>query len=331
MLGVEEAAFTQAARTDDSAAFALLTEQYRRELLVHCYRMLASYEDAQDLTQETFLRAWDRRATFGGHALRAWLYRIATNACIDFLGKRRDRIPVPADIAGETEVRYLQPYPDSMLPAEATISRETIELAFIVAVQHLPPLQRAVLILRDVLGWPAQQTAESLDTSVASANSALQRARATMREKLPDDRLDWHKPTPRDLSVEERQLVDRYVEAHEHNDLDGLATLLRDDLRFAMPPDPGLFIGKQVCIQGWLDGGFGIAPYDDWRAVRTTANLQPAVALYIRRDGEAGYQPFAIDVLSVVDGAIATITTFFGDTFEALGLPLSLDPLPDRS
>lgn len=331
MLGVEEAAFAKAAQADDAAGFAILTEQYRRELLVHCYRMLASYEDAQDLTQETFLRAWDRRSTFGGRALRAWLYRIATNACLDFLEKRRDRIPVPADIPGETEVRYLQPYPDSMLPAEATISRETVELAFIVAVQHLPALQRAVLILRDVLGWPAQQTAESLETSVASANSALQRARVTMREKLPDDRLDWQHPKARELSNEERTLVDRYVDAHQSLDLDGLAALLRDDVRFAMPPDPGLFIGRDVCMKGWLDGGFGKPPFDEWRAVPTTANLQPAVAMYLRDEGGPGWRAFLIDVLTVKDGLVETITTFEANTFESLGLPMHLDPVPNHS
>ena len=331
MLGVEEAAFARAAQADDAAGFAILTEQYRRELLVHCYRMLASYEDAQDLTQETFLRAWDRRSTFAGRALRAWLYRIATNACLDFLAKRRDRIPIPADIPGETEVRYLQPYPDSMLPAESTISRETVELAFIVAVQHLPALQRAVLILRDVLGWPAHETAEALDTSVPSANSALQRARTTMREKLPADRLDWRQPKNRELSVEERTLVDRYVVAHENGDLDGLAALLRDDIRFAMPPEPGLFIGRDVCWKFWLDSGFGTPPMDEWRAIRTTVNLQPAVGMYVRDETGPGWRAGALDILTVVDGLVETIWTFGPDTFESLGLPMHLDSDQIRS
>jgi RNA polymerase sigma-70 factor, ECF subfamily len=170
-------------RTEDADAFADLVEPYRRELFVHCYRMLASYEDAQDLVQETFLRAWRRRETFEGRApLRAWLYRIATNACLDFLGRRPDRanLPLPDDDR-QGEVAWLQPAPDQLLvatpdrqdPGAVAVTRETIELAFLVAVQHLPPRQRAVLILRDVLGWPAKETASLLETSVASANSAL--------------------------------------------------------------------------------------------------------------------------------------------------------------
>ena len=196
--GADEATFIAAARAADTARFALLTERHRRALQVHCYRMLANYDDAQDLTQETFLRAWDKRASFQGRAaLRTWLYRIATNACLDFLDKRNDRTPVPSPVADYgSEVLYLQPYPDRMLPEdpqESVVARETIELAFIVAVQHLPPRQRAVLILRDVLGWPAATAADALELTVASVTSALQRARVTMRERLPDRRLDWRR------------------------------------------------------------------------------------------------------------------------------------------
>jgi RNA polymerase sigma factor (sigma-70 family) len=198
LIGADEAEFIKAARTDDTGRFALLTERFRRELLAHCYRMLASYEDAQDLTQEAFLRAWAKRESFQGRAsLRTWLYRIATNACLDFLEKRRDRTPIPTDLQGAggtgTEVLYLQPWPDSQPedPQERAVAKETIELAFIVAVQHLPARQRAVLILRDVLGRPAQQAADTLELTLASANSALQRARVTMREHLPEGRLDW--------------------------------------------------------------------------------------------------------------------------------------------
>jgi RNA polymerase sigma-70 factor (TIGR02960 family) len=187
-IGADEAVI-KAARTDDTGRFAVLTERFRRELLAHCYRMLASYEDAQDLTQETFLRAWARRESFQGRAsMRTWLYRIATNACLDFLEKRRDRTPIPTELRGAggtgTEVLYLQPWPESQPddPHERAVARETIELAFIVAVQHLPARQRAVLILRDVLGWPAQQTADTLDLTLASTSSALQRARAKMRQ-----------------------------------------------------------------------------------------------------------------------------------------------------
>ncbi|MGH3339255.1 MAG: RNA polymerase subunit sigma-70, partial [Propionibacteriaceae bacterium] len=267
-IGADEAEFVKAASTDDTGRFALLTERFRRELLAHCYRMLASFEDAQDMTQETFLRAWAKRESFQGRAsLRTWLYRIATNACLDFLEKRRDRMPIPTDLRGAggtgTEVLYLQPWPDSQPddPQERAVARETIELAFIVSVQHLPARQRAVLILRDVLGWPAQQTADTLELTLASANSALQRARATMREHLPEGRLDWSARTAQGLNEDERKLVAAYVQAHESLDIDGLSALLREDLRFAMPPEPGAWIGRDETIRGWVDGGFGRGDY----------------------------------------------------------------------
>ncbi len=171
-LGTDEATFLAAVRSDDQARFALITERHRHELQVHCYRMLANYEDAQDMTQETFLRAWNKRESFNGHAaLRTWLYRIATNACLDFLEKRNNRTPVPAELPDPgSELLNLQPYPDRMLPEdpqESVVARETIELAFIVAVQHLPPRQRAVFILRDVLGWPASKAADALELTIA--------------------------------------------------------------------------------------------------------------------------------------------------------------------
>ncbi|WP_049793884.1 RNA polymerase subunit sigma-70 [Hoyosella subflava] len=325
-IGAAEAQFMAAARSEDTTKFALLTEQYRRQLQVHCYRMLASYEDAQDMTQETFLRAWNRRETFQGRAsLRTWLYRIATNCCLDFLEKRRDRTPVPAELpeAG-TEVLYLQPYPTHMLPddpQDSTVARETIELAFIVAVQHLPPRQRAVLILRDILGWPARQAAESLDLSVASANSALQRARASMREQLPDGRLDWRAASAQTLTAGERALVDKYMAAHEHLDVERLATLLRDDVRFAMPPQPGVWVGRDECVNAWVEGGLGTPGLDDWRCIATTANGQPAVAMYLRKPGDSAHRAFAIDVLRVVDGLVAGITAFGDEVFGSLELP----------
>jgi len=228
-IGADEAEFIQVARRGDAGGFALLTARYRRELLVHCYRMLASYENAQDLTQETFLRAWAKRESFQGRAsLRTWLYRIATNACLDFLEKRRDRTPILTELHGAggtgTEVLYLQPWPDSQPddPHERAVAKETIELAFIVAVQHLPARQRAVIILRDVLGWPARQTSDTLGLTLASANSALPRARVTMREHLPDGRLDWSARARQGLSADERKLVSAYVRGHETLDVDGL-------------------------------------------------------------------------------------------------------------
>ncbi len=330
-MGTDEAQFIEAARTGDTGGFALLTEQFRRELHVHCYRMLASYDDAQDLTQETFLKAWSRRETFEGRSsLRTWLYRIATNCCLDLLEKRRDRTPVPTGTPGETEVLYLQPFPDRQLdevrdPSETVIARETIELAFIVAVQHLPARQRAVLILRDVLGWSAKKTADSLELTLASANSALQRARETMREQLPDGRLDWSARSRRELSGDERAMVDKYVDLHRNFDIDRLASLLRADVKWAMPPEPGVYVGRQLCIDTWVNGGLGEPDCRDFATLPIVVNGQPAVALYLRKPGESAYTGFAVDVLEVVDGLVATIIAFGSDRFESLGLPMSLE------
>ncbi|MFD9944742.1 RNA polymerase subunit sigma-70 [Nonomuraea sp. NPDC059023] len=326
--GDDEATFIAAVRSDDTATFALLTERHRRELQVHCYRMLANYEDAQDMTQETFLRAWNKRESFKGHAtLRTWLYRIATNACLDFLDKRNDRTPVPAELLN------LQPYPDRMLPEDpqdSVVARETIELAFIVAVQHLPPRQRAVLILRDVLGWPASKAADALELTVASVTSALQRARVTMREQLPGRRLDWRSPATHELSDDERGVVKSYIDAHERNDLDGLMALLRDDLRFAMLPDPGtLIVTARDAVDGWVSGGLFQRGHDDWRCVATTVNRMPAAALYLRAPGDAEYRLFAIAVLHIVDGKIAELTGFDAAGKPWLGLPPVIGQVPN--
>ncbi len=330
-MGAEEAQFMKVARAGDAGSFALLTERFRRELHVHCYRMLASYEDAQDMTQETFLRAWARRESFQGRAsLRSWLYRIATNACLDFLDKRHDRVPLPTENpeAG-TEVLYLQPYPDSLLsredPHETAAARETIELAFIVAVQHLPSRQRAVLILRDVLGWPAKSAADTLGLTLASANSALQRARVTMREHLPDGRLDWSARTRLELTADERALVAAYLEANDRADLDRFATILREDLRWSMPPQPGVWVGRDKAVKSWAEGGFGTPAFGDVRSLLTSANGQPAVAMYLRRPGDTAYRALAMDVLRISDGQIAEITTFDEGLFPAFGLPATLD------
>jgi RNA polymerase sigma-70 factor (TIGR02960 family) len=330
LLGAVEAAFIAAVRSDDTARFALITERYRRELQVHCYRMLANYEDSQDLTQETFLRAWKKRESFRGHAaLRTWLYRIATNACLDFLEKRNDRTPVPSELPDPgSEVLYLQPYPDRMLPEdpqESVVARETIELAFIVAVQHLPPRQRAVFILRDVLGWPAAKAADALELTVASVTSALQRARVTMREQLPDRRLDWRSPASHELSNDERGVVKSYIDAHERNDLDGLMSLLRDDLRFAMLPEPGTVImTAKDAVDGWVSGGLFQRGYDDWRCITTTVNRMPAAVLYLRTPDDPEYRLLNIAVLHIVDGKIAELTGFDATDKPWLDLPPTL-------
>lgn len=329
-LGADEAAFLAAVRSDDPVRFASVTERHRRDLQLHCYRLLANYEDAQDLTQETFLRAWHKRASFRGHAaLRTWLFRIATNACLDFLAKRTDRTLRPAELPGAAaDVLYLQPYPDRMLPEdpqESVVARETVELAFIVAVQHLPPRQRAVFILRDVLGWPASQAAGSLELTVASVTSALQRARVTMRGQLPGRRLDWRSPATHELSDGERGAVKSYIDAHERNDLDALISLLRDDLRFAMLPEAGTgTTTAREAVDGWVSGGLFRPGHDDWRGITTTVNRMPAAALYLRSLGDQAHRLFAVAVLRVVDGRIAELTGFDAGGKPWLGLPPAL-------
>ena len=247
----------------DEAEFTGLAERHRRELHVHSYRMLGSFEDAEDAVQETFLRAWRARETFEGRStFRAWLYRIATNACLDLLAKRR---PEPA-VGGE--VLWLQPYPDALLdelpavgadePEAVAVARETIELAYLVAVQHLAPRPRAVLILRDVLGWPAKDVAEALGDSVNSVNSALQRARAGMREHLPEERQDWRRVglvTAR-RTRRRRDLVRRYTDACVATDIDVLAAMVRDDVRSSMPPTPGSADRPRGGGEYWIESGF---------------------------------------------------------------------------
>ena len=236
----------------DDSTFTAQLEGHRPELRIHCYRMLGSLDDSEDLVQETFLRAWRGRERFGADGrweLRAWLYRIATNACLDVLRRRPPRV-MPPDVAepGDPSVApsppadlpWLQPYPTL---AEDVVARETIELAFIAAIQHLPPRQRAVLILRDVLGWTAADAAEHLDLTVAAVNSALQRARATLRDRL-GERTEWSRGSAR--SEEERELLRRYVDAHERADTDALAALLREDARLTMPPHPVWYDGREA-------------------------------------------------------------------------------------
>ena len=325
----EVGAVVAAARAGDESAFSELVERYRRELQVHCYRMLGSFEDSEDLVQETFLRAWRKRKSFKGiSSFRAWLYRIATNACLDALKRR------PHHLAGDREafeVPWLQPYPDRLLggiratdaePDAAVVSKETIELAFLVAIQHLPPKQRAVLILRDVLGWSAKETAPLLETNVASVNSALQRARATLKKHLPERRLEWAPGS--DPSEEERALLRRYVDASERADADAFVEIMREDARFSMPPEPGLYVGREAIVASWKEGGFGTREFRDFRCLLTRANMQPAVACYLRRPGESEYRPLAIDVLRIEEGAVAEIVAFPGSLFPAFDLPPTL-------
>jgi RNA polymerase sigma-70 factor (ECF subfamily) len=229
------------------------------------------------------------------------------------------------------EILWLQPYPDELLDElagsedgadAAVVDRETIELAFLVAIQHLAPLPRAVLILRDVLDCSAKETAELLETTVASVNSALQRARAGMREHLPEQRLEWAPGT--DPTAAERDLLERYVAVTEQADTRGLATVLHEDLRFSMPPQPGVWRGRDRCVKEWVSGGFGSDAFGAMRCVVTRANRQPAVACYVRRPGDDAYAPLALDVLRIQDGAVVEIITFGKEVFPAFGLPASI-------
>ncbi|MEU8819094.1 RNA polymerase subunit sigma-70 [Actinoplanes sp. NPDC048796] len=308
----------------EEPAFSGLAERHRRELHVHCYRMLGSFEDAEDTVQETFLRAWRRRETFEGRStVRAWLYRIATNACLDLLAKVR---PEPA--AGG-EVLWLQPYPDRLLdelpagdadaPEVRAVARETVELAYLIAVQHLAPRPRAVLILRDVLGWPAKDVADLLGDSVNSVNSALQRARAGMREHLPAERQDW---TGGEENPETLDLVRRYTEASVTANIPVLASMVRDDVRSAMPPTPGLYAGRDTVVRYWKESGY--EGMTGLRAVPTSANRQPAIAYYHWRPAEGAYLPLTMDVLRLTAGAITEIYTFHADRFPRFGLPAHL-------
>ncbi len=334
----------------DQREFGDLLEQHRRELRVHCYRMLGSVDDAEDLVQETFLRAWRYRQTYSGRStIRAWLYRIATNACLDQLSRhpRRPRaVPAPpgvtATVAAQpaAEIQWLQPYPDSLFdppapddagPDTAVVTKETIELAYLAAIQHLPPRQRAVLVLRDVLCWSTTEVADLLGGSVTADKSALQRARATLKDRLPPRREEW--AATEDPTAAERALLQRYIAAHEQADINALAQLLAEDVKLAMPPHPYWFAGRDALLQltaqvfdptsTWYHGRF--------RALPTHANRQPAVAQYVERPSadrtrnmEGQFRAQVLDVIRVADGQIVEITAFEPDVFPAFGLPLVL-------
>jgi RNA polymerase sigma-70 factor (TIGR02960 family) len=307
----------------DHSGFAALAERHRRELHVHCYRMLASFDEAEDAVQETFLKAWRGRSGFdGGSQFRAWLYRIATNVCLDMLRHSSRRTSANSF----AEVPWLQPYPDLMLEAAApsdeqpeavAISRETISLAFLAALQVLPPRQRAALVARDVLGWPASETASALGTSVAAANSALQRARATMQSHLPDTRAEW---SAREPSAEERKLVGQFIAAHERLDAEAAIAIAAQDIRVTMPPLPYCFQGAEALRPLMADA----AAMGEWRLVPTGANQMPAAASYLRRPGDSVFRAYKLDVMRVEGAMIAEITTFPAGHFAAFGLQLTL-------
>ena len=303
-------------------------EQHRRELTAYCYRMLASPFEAEDAVQETFIRAWRAYDRFEGRAaLRSWLYRIATNVCLDMLTGRERRArpmdlgparePVAENLAMLPEVTWVQPIPD---PAEEAVARETIRLAFVAALQHLPPRQRAVLILCEVLRWQASEVAELLETSVASVNSALQRARATL-ETSGVDALG----TSPSLDEADAELLARYVDAFERYDIEALTSLIHEDATQSMPPYDLWLTGRDDIFEWWFGPGIGCKGS---RVIPTTAaNGSPAFGQYKPSETGSGYDPWALQVLEVEDGKVVELT-FFLDTervFPLFGLPDRLD------
>ncbi|RIQ19474.1 sigma-70 family RNA polymerase sigma factor [Jiangella rhizosphaerae] len=303
--------------------FMRQAEAYRRELLAHCYRMMGSFDDAEDLVQETYLRAWRSYDGFEGRSsLRTWLYRIATNACLNAL-QRSDRRAVPVGFS-ETEspaagVAWLQPLPDALVtpesadPAAVAVVRDGVRLALIVGLQYLTPRQRAVLILRDVLAWPAAEVATALDLEVGAVKSLLQRARTRLREVTPsmDDVLEPSHPRA-------RELLERYMTAFATADARAFEEALRADAVLEMPSAAMWFAGKVACVEYLMSEVVGVA--GDWRKLPTVANGQPAFGAYLR-DGSA----FGMAVLTVTDAGIARVTVFAEpDLLPRFGLPASL-------
>jgi RNA polymerase sigma-70 factor, ECF subfamily len=326
-----------AATTSASGELERQLEQYRSELTAYCYRMLASPFEAEDAVQETFLRAWRGIDRFEGRAaLRSWLYRIATNVCLDMLNGRQRRArpmdlgparePIEANLNVPFEVTWIQPAPDELVvpeqsdPAEVTAARETVRLAFIAALQHLPPRQRAVLILCEVLRWQAAEVAELLETSVASVNSALQRARATLKaNKISAS------DTPPSVDEADQELLARYVAAFGAYDMDALTSLIKEDATQSMPPYDLWLRGRDDIFAWWLGPGIGCRGS---RVIPTvSANGAPAFGQYKPSESGQGYDPWALQVLEISEGRIGELT-FFLDTetlFPLFGLPPRLD------
>ena len=327
----QERELLEAARTGDEDAFRRLLEPYRAELHAHCYRMLGSVHDAEDALQDASLRAWRGLARFEGRSsLRSWLYTIATNTCLNAIARRPKRVlPIdygppadPHDGPGEplVETVWLEPYPDEQLGLEDGFAapearyerRESVELAFVAALQHLPATQRAVLVLREVLGFSAREVADSLDTTVASVNSALQRARKTVDERLPEQS---QQATLRSLGDDGvRDIVERYVEAWDRGDVEAVVAMLAEDATFAMPPLASWFRGREaitVFLAGWpLSGAWR------WRRLPAHANGQPALAFYSWDPDAQSYLPFALNVLTLQGERISDVTAFVARSAE---------------
>ena len=321
----------EAAGRGDADAYRRLVEPYRRELHAHCYRMLGSLHDAEDALQEALLRAWRGLARFEGRSsLRSWLYTIATNACLSAIERRPKRV-LPIDYGPATDPHvgpgepivesvWVEPYPDEMLgledgpaaPEARYEQREGIELAFVAALQHLPATQRAVLVLREVLGFSAKEVAESLDTTVASVNSALQRARAAVEERVPEQSQQATLRTLGDDAV--RELVGRYVDAWERCDVETVAAMLAEDAAFAMPPLATWYRGRDA-IALWM-AGWPLSGNWRWRTVPARANGQPALGFYTWDEREESYLPFALNVLTFRGPQISDVTAFVARSAE---------------
>jgi RNA polymerase sigma-70 factor (TIGR02960 family) len=307
----------------DEARFAEVSERHRRELQVHSYRMLGNLEQAEDAVQEALLRAWKGRASFdGGPGARAWLYRIVTTTCFDILRAAQRRGEQVESIA---DVPWLQPCPDTLLdaagePEGAAIRRETVELAYLAVIQLLPARQRAVLLLRDVQSYSAAETASILGLSVAAVTSALQRARVTIASRVAARDANW---SPIGITEADRALLAAFIEAHERQDPVAALAVIRDDIRVSMPPNPGLFTGKEA-IAGLMAHAYDRSVFGDWKLLPTAANRMPAAASYLRRTGSDVYVPFKLDVLRTGGGLIAEITTFDASLFDRFGLPPTL-------
>jgi RNA polymerase sigma-70 factor, ECF subfamily len=327
----QERELLDAARNGDENAFRRLVEPLRGELHAHCYRMLGSLHDAEDAYQEVLLRAWRALGRFEGRStLRSWLYTIATNTCLNLIAKRPKRVlPIdygpatdPHDRPGAPVVEsvWIEPYPDESIGIEDGLAapdaryelRESVELAFVAALQHLPPNQRAVLILREVLGFSAKEVAESLETTVASVNSALQRARAAVDERVPEQ---TQQEGLRSLGDEElRELVGRYVDAWEQCDVEAFAGMLAEDATFAMPPLASWYQGREA-IKLWA-AKWPLSGDWRWRTVFTRANGQPALGFYAWDEEAGGFLPFALNVLTLRGDRISDVTAFVARSTE---------------
>jgi RNA polymerase sigma-70 factor (ECF subfamily) len=334
----------QRARAGDEQAFARTVDPYRGELHAHCYRMLGSVHDAEDALQEALLRAWRGLAKFEGRSsLRSWLYTIATNTCLDQIARRPKRVlPVdygpptdPHDAPGEpiVETVWIEPYPDELLGLEDGFAapdaryelRESVELAFIAALQHLAPLQRAVLIMRLVLGFSAKEVAEALDTTVAGVNSALQRARAAVDERVPEESQQATLRSVGEDSV--RELVTRYVDAWERGDIDAFTAMLTEDATFAMPPLASWYRGRGAIAQ-WA-AGWPLSGAWRWRAIPTKASAQPALGFYAWSEEDGNYRPFALNVLSLAGTQVRDVTAFIARSAEPRD-PSAFERYPDE-